>query len=144
MSDETDENDMGDRVEFINSLIPKYVSQNAKTENKKLLQAYEKMVEYIINSMIFDIHDEADFNDLYNSVLAHLDSTAIVLHFRDQPEYEDHMEEIFKYSTGKLKADDLPSTIRVERPIKFSGKTKIVEIKNLTTGEIIYKHPSKK
>jgi hypothetical protein len=37
----------------------------------------------------------------------------------------------------KLKKE-LPNTLRIERPIGFSGKTKILKIENLKTGEVYY------
>jgi len=133
------EDDDVDVVEYINSLIPKYTEiqmTNINMNNEYIRKAYIEIIEYMLSSIIFDISDEDDFNNL-GRLLGAIDSTFLVGHFRDEPEFEELMNKIFKYSSGKTKT---PATIRVERPIKFSGKTKIIRIENLTTGKVLYEH----
>lgn len=133
------EEDHGDQVEYINSIIPKYTTIQMKrigVDNKYITKAHIEIIEYMLNSIIFDIADEDDFNNL-GRLLTVMDSLFLVGHFRDDPVFETMMNEIFKYASGKTKA---PATIRVERPIKFRGKTKITKIENLTSGKIIYEH----
>jgi hypothetical protein len=55
---------------------------------------------------------------------------------RETIEYKKLINAAFKYMKHSKK--ELPETIRIERPIGFSGKTKIIKIENIKTGEVYY------
>ena len=123
-----------DMAEYISQIIPTMVARNVNG-NKYLIKAYVNMVEFIVMAILFDLESESDYHN-FDEVLRMVDSALLVSMFRDDYEFEKLMNSIFKYSTGRVSSDE--STIRVERPIGFRGKTRITKNTNLTTGEIIY------
>lgn len=108
---------------------------STRIENDKLQKHfYNTCLEYIETTIenyptnIADVWDEFKNDFIRNDI--------IVDTMRHTDVYKDLITAAFKYM--KPSKQELPNTIRIERPIGFSGKTKIVKIENIETGEVIY------
>jgi hypothetical protein len=75
-----------------------------------------------------DVWDEFNYDNIRSDYFVDL--------MRETSEYKNLINAAFKYMKHSKK--ELPETIRIERPIGFSGKTKIIKIENIKTGEVYY------
>jgi hypothetical protein len=106
-----------------------------RIENKQLHKNFfnviSSFIEMTIESYPTNIDDVWDeFNNDF------IRSDVIVDTMRETTEYKDLINAAFKYMKPSKK--ELPKTIRIERPIGFSGKTKILKIENIKSGEVYY------
>jgi hypothetical protein len=106
-----------------------------RIENSQLQRYF-----YRVCSAFIEIHIEGyptnidDVWDEFNNDF--IRSDVVVDTMRETTEYNDLIHAAFKYMKPAKK--ELPKTIRIERPIGFSGKTRILKIENLKTGEVYY------
>ena len=106
-----------------------------RIENNQLYKYFFNVISSFIELMIESYPTNIDdvWDEFNNDFIR---SDVIVDAMRNSSEYKELVNAAFKYMKPSKK--ELPKTIRIERPIGFSGKTKILKIENIKTGEIYY------
>ncbi len=142
-----DEDDVVDRISWIieelqdkkpddmnyEKLLKETVAESIK--NIKLHDYFYETCKLFID-MYMDGYptDIDDIWDEFNNDFISNDTIVDIL--RHSKPFKDLVTAAFKYMKPSKK--ELPNTLRIERPIGFSGKTKILKIENLKTGEVYY------